>query len=145
MLRARENRENKSEVIETQDEKPKKKVLPPKPWLKKKRKNPSKTTTDEAPAPAPASGYNLDFLDKLEDPNFNPFATKSTVVNDGEQLPSPPKPAASSGYNLDFLDKVDDPNFNPFENKAKVVNDEEEEEEGGGGRREGGEVGGKNE
>merc|ERR1740122_117312 len=111
----------------------KKKPLPPKPWLKKKRKaNPSTKQTandDESSTsdPAPAStgnGYNLDFLDKLDDPNFNPFATKSSVVNDGEQLPVS-KPAAGGGYNLDFLDKadLDDPNFNPFETKSKVVLD----------------------
>ena len=125
------NEENKSDLVT--DDKPKKKPLPPKPWLKKKRKaNPSTKQTandDESStsAPAPAStgnGYNLDFLDKLDDPNFNPFATKSSVVNDGEQLPVS-KPAAGGGYNLDFLDKadLDDPNFNPFETKTKVVLD----------------------
>ena len=126
------NEENKSDLVT--DDKPKKKPLPPKPWLKKKRKaNPSTKQTandDESStsASAPAStgnGYNLDFLDKLDDPNFNPFATKSSVVNDGEQLPVS-KPAAS-GYNLDFLDNadLDDPNFNPFETKTKVVLDNE--------------------
>ena len=25
------------------------------------------------------AGYNLDFLDQLDDPNFNPFATKTAV------------------------------------------------------------------
>ena len=128
------NEENKSDLVT--DDKPKKKPLPPKPWLKKKRKaNPStkQTTNDDESstfAPAPAStgnGYNLDFLDKLDEPNFNPFATKSSVVNDGEQL-SVSKPAAGGGYNLDFLDKadLDDPNFNPFETKTKVVLDNED-------------------
>ena len=28
----------------------------------------------------PKGGYNLDFLDNLDDPNFNPFETKSKVV-----------------------------------------------------------------
>merc|ERR1711962_1355598 len=115
--------ETNTEIIDNQDEKPKKKALPPKPWLKKKRKIPSKATNDDEEPPIPApTGYNLDFLDKLDDPNFDPFATKSSVVNDGEKLPEPPKPKA----NLDFLDKMDDPNFNTFENKAKVVNDVEE-------------------
>ena len=103
------------------------------PYFKKKRKaNPStkQTGNDESStsAPAPAStgnGYNLDFLDNLDDPNFNPFATKSSVVNDGEQLPVS-KPAGGGGYNLDFLDKADDPNFNPFETKTKVVLDNED-------------------
>merc|ERR1711935_955885 len=99
------NEENKSDLVT--DDKPKKKPLPPKPWLKKKRKaNPSTTTqtaNDESisiSAPAPAgNGYNLDFLDQLDDPNFNPFATKTSVVNDGEQLPA----GGGGGYNLDFL------------------------------------------
>ena len=108
-----------SDVMEVpSDEKPKKKPLPPKPWLKKK-KNPSSTKTPPKPA---TGGYNLDFLDKLDDPNFDPFATKSNVVNDGEDQPLP-KP---SGYNLDFLDKMDDPNFDPFATKSNVVNDGEE-------------------
>jgi len=28
----------------------------------------------------PSKGYNLDFLDKLDDPNFNPFETKTAIV-----------------------------------------------------------------
>ena len=127
------NEENKSDLVT--DDKPKKKPLPPKPWLKKKRKaNPStkQTANDESSTSAPAStgnGYNLDFLDKLDDPNFNPFATKASVVNDGEQFPvSKPAGGGGGGYNLDFLDKadLDDPNFNPFETKSKVVIDDED-------------------
>jgi hypothetical protein len=70
----------------------------------------------------------LDFLDQLDDPNFNPFATKASVVNDGEQLPVSKSAGGGGGggYNLDFLDKadLDDPNFNPFETKTKVVLDD---------------------
>ena len=36
----------------------------------------------------PSKGYNLDFLDNLDDPNFNPFASKTAVSN------SPPKDAS---------------------------------------------------
>ena len=36
---------------------------------------------EDIPIP-PAKGYNLDFLDSLDDPNFNPFATKTNVVDD---------------------------------------------------------------
>ncbi|XP_063604729.1 transforming acidic coiled-coil-containing protein 3-like isoform X8 [Penaeus indicus] len=39
---------------------------------------------EDLPIP-PSKGYNLDFLDNLDDPNFNPFATKTSVSN------SPPK------------------------------------------------------
>merc|ERR1719322_725585 len=35
---------------------------------------------EELPVP-PAKGYNLDFLDNLDDPNFNPFETKTAVLN----------------------------------------------------------------
>merc|ERR1712029_720845 len=108
-----------SDSMEKTDDKPKKakKPLPPKPWLKKK-KNPS------SPAkPASSGSYNLDFLDKLDDPNFDPFTTKTKVTNDQEDQPLASKP---SGYNLDFLDQMDDPNFNPFETKTKVVNESPE-------------------
>ena len=37
------------------------------------------TELQDQPKP---SGYNLDFLDNLDDPNFNPFATKSKVSPD---------------------------------------------------------------
>ena len=101
-----------------------KKPLPPKPWLKKKKKNPSTTPSK----PASSGSYNLDFLDKLDDPNFDPFTTKTKVTNDSLTEEQPlPKP--SSGYNLDFLDQMDDPNFNPFETKTKVVNENSEIEE----------------
>merc|ERR1719234_2101344 len=35
---------------------------------------------EDVPIP-PAKGYNLDFLDKLDDPNYNPFETKTAVLN----------------------------------------------------------------
>ncbi len=113
-----------SEMIEDkpqEEAKPKRKVLPPKPWLKKRKAKPAE---QEEQQPLPKSnGYNLDFLDSIDDPNFNPFATKSKVVNDGEDQPIP-KPASAASYNLDFLDKLDDPNFNPFETKTKVISEE---------------------
>ena len=34
----------------------------------------------ELPIPKPKGAYNLDFLDNLDDPNFNPFETKSNIV-----------------------------------------------------------------
>ena len=58
----------------------------PKPWLKKKKPvaKPAAEPTEslENPIPAPAKGYNLDFLDYMDDPNFNPFVTKTNVVDD---------------------------------------------------------------
>ncbi|KAK4309401.1 hypothetical protein Pmani_018978 [Petrolisthes manimaculis] len=44
----------------------------------------NRSDPEELPLP-PSKGYNLDFLDDLDDPNFNPFATKTAVRN------SPPK------------------------------------------------------
>merc|ERR1711971_1135294 len=41
----------------------------------------------------PSKGYNLDFLDKLDDPNFNPFETKSGVT--GSFTESAPVPGAN--------------------------------------------------
>merc|ERR1712240_387616 len=73
-----------------------KKPLPKKPWLKKVPKKEcssemiasddpildSNNAIDESELPpVQGKGYNLDFLDNLDDPNFNPFETKSTVKN----------------------------------------------------------------
>merc|ERR1711884_277637 len=65
------------------------KEVPPKPWLKKKTKKPVvpkaqenvEVPQDEEEVKVPSKGYNLDFLDNLDDPNFNPFETKSSVEN----------------------------------------------------------------
>jgi hypothetical protein len=86
-------------------DKPLKKALPAKPWLKKK--------AVAAAQPAPVvekgemagegqaeagtvakGGYNMDFLDQLEDPNFNPFQTKSRVVSEEEAILPPSRSSA---------------------------------------------------
>ena len=97
------------------------------PPVKKKVKKVVKPEVTKEPeaddAPLPAKGaYAIDF-DKFDDPNYNPFETKSKVSNQesANQEPDLPKPKAG-GYNLDFLDNLDDPNFNPFETKSKVEN-----------------------
>ena len=79
-------------------------------------------SVSELPA-APKSGYNLDFLDKLDDPNFDPFATNTKVNNDltsnSAVIPDHPAPMASN-----FIDdKLNDPDFNPFETKTKILSD----------------------
>ena len=51
--------------------------------------------------------------DKFDDPDFNPFETKSKLENK--------QPAPSV-----VPDKFDDPNFNPFETKSKVAIDSTE-------------------
>merc|ERR1712004_269974 len=54
------------------------------PALKKKQPPPpaeSDPVKEEEEGPVPAAkGYNLDFLDKMDDPNFNPFETKTAVI-----------------------------------------------------------------
>jgi hypothetical protein len=122
---------SKSEQSESPKQPTKRDV--PKPWLKKKKAVPKEepvndvpieiigavAVEDDAPLP-PTKAYNLDFLDNLDDPNFNPFATKTNVVDDVNK-DSPKKEA--SPKKQDFLDKLDDPNFNPFATKTKVVDD----------------------
>ncbi|XP_068222816.1 uro-adherence factor A-like isoform X2 [Palaemon carinicauda] len=39
----------------------------------------------EEEIPLPKKAYQLDFLDNLDDPNFNPFATKTAVANSPEK------------------------------------------------------------
>merc|ERR1712130_89824 len=82
------------EVVEEKKVEKVKKPLPKKPWLNKTKKKPapsvesepvpsveSEQVDDEDVIPVPTKGYNLDFLDKLDDPNFNPFETKTAVKN----------------------------------------------------------------
>merc|ERR1712106_1149040 len=81
-----EKTEDKKE--KTKEDKKPKKALPPKPWLKKgpKKKAPEETPEleQEEEIIVPSKGYNFDMLDKLDDPNFNPFETKNSVVNNFE-------------------------------------------------------------
>merc|ERR1712142_1205125 len=71
-----------------------KKPLPKKPWLKAKKKPPqpveAAAVESEDVIPVPSKGYNLDFLDKLDDPNFNPFETKTAVKNQFDATESIP-------------------------------------------------------
>ncbi|XP_068208911.1 transforming acidic coiled-coil-containing protein 3-like isoform X3 [Palaemon carinicauda] len=67
----------------------------------------NKTESEEELPLPPSKGYNLDFLDNLEDPNFNPFATKCAVSN------SPPK----EGFSVPN-DQEPEPESKP---KAKIV------------------------
>eukprot|EP00092_Neocalanus_flemingeri_P035827 GFUD01039007.1.p1 GENE.GFUD01039007.1~~GFUD01039007.1.p1 ORF type:complete len:2150 (+),score=757.42 GFUD01039007.1:317-6766(+) len=77
----------KTEVVEEQKVEKVKKPQPKKPWLNKMKKKaapPAETETsidNEEVIPVPSKGYNMDFLDQLEDPNFNPFETKTAVVD----------------------------------------------------------------
>ncbi|XP_043206590.1 nascent polypeptide-associated complex subunit alpha, muscle-specific form-like isoform X3 [Amphibalanus amphitrite] len=81
----------------------KKKVVepPPEPTPAPSEEN---GRADSPPLAPPSKGYNLDFLDNCDDPNFNPFATKSAVANSPTGSPtaarkvanSPPLPARSA-------------------------------------------------
>ncbi|XP_042212015.1 uncharacterized protein LOC121859294 isoform X2 [Homarus americanus] len=101
----------------------------------------------EDPGP-PKKNYQLDFLDQLDGLNFDPFTTKTTVVNSPDKTDSAtesekksPCQMAKTGvisekkqtkteqvlekggcsqksYQMDFLDKLGDPNYDPFTTKA---------------------------
>ena len=75
---------------------------------------------DEEPPPPPKGAYDIDYS-KFDDPNFNPFETKTKVVETFDEPGDETPPAPKGAYNMDF-DKFDDPNFNPFETKTKVQN-----------------------
>ena len=49
---------------------------------------------DESEMALPKKGYQLDFLDNLDDPNFNPFATKTSVMNSPNRSKEDAKPPA---------------------------------------------------
>lgn len=53
-----------------------------------KPKESSDTQEEDEPVP-PKKGYNLDFLDNLDDPNFNPFSLKTTVTNSPDKKDGP--------------------------------------------------------
>ncbi|XP_064081259.1 uncharacterized protein LOC135197929 isoform X2 [Macrobrachium nipponense] len=55
-----------------------------KPFNNENNANPSDSNKDqdkEKDTPIPKTVYQLDFLDNVDDPSFNPFATKSSVMN----------------------------------------------------------------
>ncbi|XP_042891226.1 transforming acidic coiled-coil-containing protein 3-like isoform X5 [Penaeus japonicus] len=82
--------------------------------------------TEEIPIP-PKKAYNLDFLDNLEDPNFNPFATKTVVRNTPPASPEPGrkplKPAITKKKQVSGNEKVEIKK----ETKAKEVEKTKEE------------------
>ena len=75
---------------------------------------------DEEPPPPPKGAYDIDYS-KFDDPNFNPFETKTKLVETFDEPGDETPPAPKGAYNMDF-DKFEDPNFNPFETKTKVQN-----------------------
>ena len=96
---------------------------------------------EEVPIP-PSKGYNLDFLDNLDDPNFNPFATTTTVSNsppkegftlpdDQEEKPktkvvSPKKSAAKKGFSVIKTKAKASPGKQEQEPKTKQVESSED-------------------
>ena len=72
---------------------------------------------EQSMPPPKRGGYNLDFLDNLDDPNFNPFETKTKVSNNFSE----DQPISNANQQESFDDKLNDPNFNPFETKSKVI------------------------
>ena len=101
--------------------KPIKKKLPPTTKQPRPQSPPKEAVDNEVEAPPTSKGaYDVDF-DKFDDPNFNPFETKTKVVDKFDEVPDDMEPLPAKGaYAVDF-DKFDDPNFNPFETKTKVI------------------------
>merc|ERR1712130_910431 len=108
-----EQKDDKKEKGEnTAEEKKPKKALPPKPWLKKgpKKKAPEETPEEEKEDEivVPSKGYNFDILDKLDDPNFNPFETKSSIENNFEATKVEPEiPVSSQVENTKSINEED--------------------------------------
>ena len=94
--------------------------------FKKKRKPVVKTRQEASPddIDVPKGAYSIDFS-KFDNPNFNPFESKKTLVNDSSVVEEA-KPKAG-GYATDF-DKFDDPNFDPFKSSRNLSNDEPTEQ-----------------
>ena len=147
---------------QTDKDKPPKKAMPPKPWLKKKSvpstpSTPVEESTVEAAeivettVKAPASKPWLEKKSTADASSSSGElkANESESVEIGASVPSKPwqkkkrsappvvpvdepevapeviEPVAAKGaYNLDFLDQMDDANFNPFQTKSRVVCDE---------------------
>merc|ERR1712223_2227563 len=121
--------ENKTEPNGDKVEEPEKPVKKPavkKPWLKRpalKKKQPpppaeSDPVKEEEDGPVPAAkGYNLDFLDKMDDPNFNPFETKTAVI---EKFDSSAPQENNAETSLDQ---------NPSQDKQETEQDQKAEED----------------
>merc|ERR1719234_3087585 len=130
--------EKVTESVENKAEEPEqpvtKKPAAKKPWLKKpilKKKveqpplvesDPAKDEEDDLPVPAP-KGYNLDFLDNMDDPNFNPFETKTAVIDKFDS--SDPQ----ENSNDTDISTPQEPNPSNALAKEETVTDEKIEEE----------------
>jgi hypothetical protein len=107
--------EKKSAKPPADQDKPPKKALPPKPWLKKK-------STE-----APSEESNIDAAPQISESappkplqKKKPVAPAQPPTDAGDEM-SEPIPAKGA-YNLDFLDQLDDASFNPFQTKSRVAN-----------------------
>jgi len=114
-----------------------KKPLPKKPWLNKTKKKPpprveAEPTEGEDVIPVPTKGYNMDFLDKLDDPNFNPFETKTAVVNNFDEnspvIESPTVNDETNGNAIAKSNNSGEKNDKQNENIEKVNKETVEEE-----------------
>merc|ERR1712130_311356 len=102
-----------------------------KPWLKAKKKPPqpveAAAVESEDVIPVPSKGYNLDFLDKLDDPNFNPFETKTAVVNKFEEnAPVIESAADENGHNSNAFTESNNSIEQKEDNKEKVEEEKKE-------------------
>ena len=149
----------RSDIVEEETVEKVKKPLPNEPWIDKARKKPPPQPDNEPSVenkdevPIPAKGYNLYFLNQVDDPNKsdNGLEIKEddakqmkeieelALINAPESLTSETSipgenedtdiPPATKRYNLDFPDKVDDPNFDVSEERISEVKDSAPESE----------------
>ena len=140
-----DDKDEDTSVEKTEEEKKSKKEMPVKPWLKAKKK-PSKAPgidkeadqpnpVEECPEEkVPSKGYSLDFLDNLDDPNFNPFETKTSIVQTFDE-PSEPTPEAITSQDVSepFIDAAPDTNSEEAEQPQNDLKETEDSKTTSGG------------
>jgi len=136
-----QNKEVVSEVVEEKKVEKVKKPLPKKPWLNKTKKKAapivksdmdtpgeSEQTETEDVIPVPSKGYNLDFLDNLDDPNFNPFETKTAVKNQFDATESLPVQDEANENKENILHTISNTEVKKAEDDTKDVSEEKKVE-----------------
>ena len=104
--------------------------MPKKPWLNKTKKKPppepenEPSVENEDIVPVPTKGYNLDFLDQLDDPNFNPFETKTSVAEKFDD--SEPQPEALKEESTSLNNNQNKVNIEENKNEEKIEKPQDE-------------------
>ena len=111
-----------SQPTETNDSNEKSVAVKPKTKVAKKKRKPVIKTdppADDETEVVPKGTYSMDFS-KFDDPNFNPFKSSKTIMNDDE-LAVKEQSSKTGSYTMDF-DNFDDPNFDLFKSKKTLSN-----------------------